>query len=280
MDKKTKAITALILCTVSAFPVAAVWIFAVNVNNSEGALALLAYIGLAYTAQIVSTIVAGIASKTFRMAFYIIMPFTLAFTAGFWFFCKRAHLFVIQRLASGYLYGIHPQDETRTFSVIIGLIILFLTSVATLIIKGILIHRRTEQLDFSFRNLFAVIAVSVPIGVMIYANILCYNLNYQVDAIFIAIISVILMFIAEISAGLLSKGEYLTALIQFVSVIVYLVFYYSFWIGFSEPNFPLFLIVAVVSTLIIFTALAVYVIKRMIQNRKIEKHFEQTNPPE
>ena len=98
---------------------------------------MLLYIAVAFLAQIALQPVIGVLSPSFGSAVAISVPTCLSFAAALTVFCLRANFLVIRRLPSGYLYGLHWQDDTKTLSVFIALFLLLSATAAMLIIKGV-----------------------------------------------------------------------------------------------------------------------------------------------
>ena len=125
MKAPNRIIPILALSVTACIPTAiAIFCAAAFDSRSESSLALLPLIGISFFAQIILQFYIGMLSPSFRSAFAISVPSCLSFGTALTVFCTRAQLLVIRRLASGYLYGIHWKDDTKTWYVFIALFFL------------------------------------------------------------------------------------------------------------------------------------------------------------
>ena len=191
--------------------------------HSEESMILLPLVFVAYLAQIIITVMIGALSPSFRSAFAISAPSCLIFGAALIFFCVRSGLFVIRRLPSGYLFGIHPNDDAQTWSVLIDLFILILVTAAMLIIKGVNARRREGKNVMSLRSLSAIITALIPISSIVWADVLYFIADEQRVCLYFALASVPLMPAALIAVGFLAKEERTALIISFGAVAVYFI---------------------------------------------------------
>lgn len=275
MKAPNRIIPILALSVTACIPTAiAIFCAAAFDSRSESSLGLLPLIGISFFAQIILQFYIGMLSPSFRSAFAISVPSCLSFGTALTVFCTRAQLLVIRRLASGYLYGIHWKDDTKTWYVFIALFFLLSVTITMLIIKGVATYRREGTLSMPFRNLFAILAVLVPIATVVYANVCLYFLHGSFETLGIAVWSYIIMFFVNIITGMLVKGDRLILFFPISATVFYLIFFYSYWIGAGGLNFPFLLILLIASSFLVGEALAVSGIRHKYEERKGEKLFE------
>ena len=275
MKAPNRIIPILALSVTACIPTAiAIFCAAAFDSRSESSLALLPLIGISFFAQIILQFYIGMLSPSFRSAFAISVPSYLSFGTALTVFCTRAQLLVIRRLASGYLYGIHWKDDTKTWYVFIALFFLLSVTITMLIIKGVSAYRREGTLSMPFRNLFAIPAVLVPIATVVYANVRLYFLHGSFETLGIAVWSYIIMFFVNIITGMLVKGDRLILFFPISATVFYLIFFYSYWTGAGGLNFPFLLILLIASSFLVGEALAVSGIRHKYEERKDEKLFE------
>lgn len=241
MKAPNRIIPILALSVTACIPtVIAIFCAAAFDSRSESSLALLPLIGISFFAQIILQFYIGMLSPSFCSAFAISVPSCLSFGTALTVFCTRAQLLVIRRLASGYLYGIHWKDDTKTWYVFIALFFLLSVTITMLIIKGVATYRREETLSMPFRNLFAIPAVLVPIATVVYANVRLYFLHGSFETLGISVWSYIIMFFVNIITGMLVKGDRLILFFPISATVFYLIFFLqlldrSRWTEFSVP---------------------------------------------
>ena len=253
-EKRTRRIAALAVAACIPTVIAACCAAAFD-SRSESSLGLLPLIGISFFAQIILQFYIGMLSPSFRSAFAISVPSCLSFGTALTVFCTRAQLLVIRRLASGYLYGIHWKDDTKTWYVFIALFFLLSVTITMLIIKGVATYRREGTLSMPFRNLFAI-------------------LHGSFETLGIAVWSYIIMFFVNIITGMLVKGDRLILFFPISATVFYLIFFYSYWTGAGGLNFPFLLILLIASSFLVGEALAVSGIRHKYEERKDEKLFE------